>query len=202
MPAYHSSYNDEPNVQQIAGVSLLPIHSRSRGPAPLPSAWRFSYAVDPSRPDIVDEAIDLFRANSLFRNFEIQGAADRVCAFRLLQTLIYLILFISDCLTRIASAPTTWSKHEAQKQLLSYAVDHFALPGDANFPLTSLYGVPGSRAESDTLRQYLVQARQETVVRLLDKIYVDNVPSRWWLAFTKRKLYVPLPDLSMGKSLS
>ncbi|SHO75684.1 Similar to S.cerevisiae protein ARC18 (Subunit of the ARP2/3 complex) [Malassezia sympodialis ATCC 42132] len=178
MPAYHSSYNDEPNVQQIAGVALLPIHSRSRGPAPLP--------IDPSRPDIVDEAIDLFRANSLFRNFEIQGAADR--------TLIYLILFISDCLTRIASAPTTWSKHEAQKQLLSYAVDHFALPGDANFPLTSLYGVPGSRAESDTLRQYLVQARQETVVRLLDKIYVDNVPSRWWLAFTKRKF--------MGKSLS
>ena len=47
-------------------------------------------AVDPSRPDIVDEAIDLFRANSLFRNFEIKGGADRA--------LIYLILFISDCL--------------------------------------------------------------------------------------------------------
>lgn len=37
-------------------------------------------AVDPSRADIVDEAIDLFRANSLFRNFEIKGGADRVRA--------------------------------------------------------------------------------------------------------------------------
>lgn len=159
--------------------------------------------VDPSRPDIVEEAIDLFRANSLFRNFEIQGAADRVCIMHTdIQTLIYLILFISDCLTRIAAAPTTWSKNEALKQLTSYAVDNFALPGDASFPLSSLYGVPSSRAESDTLRQYLVQARQETVTRLLDKIYVDHVPSRWWLAFTKRKLYVPSTDISMGKSLS
>lgn len=38
--------------------------------------------------------MDLFRANSLFRNFEIKGPADRV--------LIYLILFIGDCLTKIA----------------------------------------------------------------------------------------------------
>jgi len=28
------------------------------------------------------------------------------------------------------------------------------------------------------------------VLRLLDKMYVDDVPSRWWLAFSKRKLYV------------
>ncbi|KOS16063.1 arp2 3 complex 21 kda subunit [Malassezia pachydermatis] len=177
MPAYHSSYNDEPNVRQIAGVSILPLNARSRGPAPIP--------VDPSRPDIVDEAIDLFRANSLFRNFEIKGGADR--------TLIYLILFISDCLSRIAAAPTTWTKHEATKQLSSHAVDAFALPGDANFPLSSLYSAPETRADADTLRQYLIQARQETVTRLLDKIYIDDVPSRWWLAFTKRKF--------MGKSL-
>ena len=35
----------------------------------------------------------LFRANTLFRNFEIKGPADRV--------LIYGILFVSDCLGRI-----------------------------------------------------------------------------------------------------
>lgn len=33
--------------------------------------------------DIIDEAIDLFRANSLFRNFEIKGPADRVSAQQL-----------------------------------------------------------------------------------------------------------------------
>lgn len=40
------------------------------------------------------ESLDLFRANSLFRNFEIKGGADRL--------LIYLILFIGDCLTKIS----------------------------------------------------------------------------------------------------
>lgn len=36
MPAYHSSYNDEPNVRQVAGMSILPLHARTRGPAPMP----------------------------------------------------------------------------------------------------------------------------------------------------------------------
>ena len=44
----------------------------------------------PEQADIIDETLDLFRANSLFRNFEIKGPADRL--------LIVLILFISDCL--------------------------------------------------------------------------------------------------------
>lgn len=49
---------------------------------------------DLERDDIITESLDLFRANSLFRNFEIKGPADRV--------LIYLILFVGDCLTKIA----------------------------------------------------------------------------------------------------
>lgn len=77
MPAYHSNYNDEPNVRQIASVSLLPLNTRSRGPAPPPST-SMNLPADPQRPDIVEESIDLFRANSLFRNFEIKGGADRV----------------------------------------------------------------------------------------------------------------------------
>lgn len=36
--------------------------------------------------DIIDEAIDLYRANCLFKNFEITGPGDRV--------LVYLTLFI------------------------------------------------------------------------------------------------------------
>ncbi|WFD32991.1 subunit of the Arp2/3 complex [Malassezia sp. CBS 17886] len=189
MPAYHSSYNDEPDVRHIASMAILPLNTRMRGPAPPP--------VDPSRPDVADEAIDLFRANTLFRNFEIKGAADR--------TLIYLILFISDCLTRIAAAHGTPTKNEALKMLSTHAADTFALPGDANFPLSSLYSRPAGRSEADTLRQYLTQARQETAARLVDKIYIDDVPSRWWLAFTKRKLCVrrlTTSDRSMGKSLS
>ncbi|SNX82733.1 probable ARC18 - subunit of the Arp2/3 complex [Melanopsichium pennsylvanicum] len=160
-------------------MSILPIRSpRIRGPAPP--------ALDASRPDIIDESIDLFRANSLFRNFEIKGPADRL--------LIYLILFISDCLTRIASSKIPWTQNEAMKQLSTYAVDSFALPGDANFPLNSLYAPPQARADADALRSYLTQLRQETVARLVEKVFVDGTPSKWWLAFTKRRF--------MGKSLT
>lgn len=107
-----------------------------------------------SDPDIVDESLDLFRANSLFRNFEIKGGADRV--------LIYLILFISDCLGRIANGQTKgWSQNEAGKQLASYAVDNFSLPGEPGFPLNSLYAAPTSRPDAggwSRLNQYRTYA--------------------------------------------
>lgn len=60
-------------------MGVLPIKTRLRGPAP---------CLDPAsvEEDQIDEAIKLFRANVLFRNFEVLGAADR--------TLIYLTLSI------------------------------------------------------------------------------------------------------------
>lgn len=47
----------------------------------------------------------------------------------------------------------------------------------------------------DTMRQYLQQIRQETGVRLVEKVYgEDGKPSKWWLCFAKKKF--------MDKSLS
>ncbi|PWN28175.1 putative ARC18-subunit of the Arp2/3 complex [Jaminaea rosea] len=186
MPAYHSAYNEDTDSRVIGSMSLLPFRSKIRGPAGTP--------VDPNAMDIIDESIDLFRANSLFRNFEIKGPADR--------TLIYLILFISDCLTKIASSRSPLLLPEATKQLSTLAVDSFALPGDAGFPLNALYAAPRDRSEADALRGYLTQARQELVGRLIERVYnsggggagVGQTPSKWWLAFTKRRF--------MGKSLS
>ncbi len=89
------------------------------------------------------------------------------------------------------------SQNEAVKQLSTHAVDAFSLPGDAAFPLNQLYAAPRDRNEADLLRGYLTQARQETASRLIEKIYAgspDGRPSKFWLAFTKRKF--------MGKSLS
>ncbi|CAO1624458.1 unnamed protein product [Jaminaea pallidilutea] len=184
MPAYHSAYNDDAESRVVASMAMLPFRTRIRGPAPQP--------VDDAMLDIIDESIDLFRANSLFRNFEIKGAADR--------TLIYLILFISDCLSKIAATRTPLTQPEATKQLSTLAVDNFALPGDAGFPLNALYAPPQDRSEAEALRAYLTQARQELVGRLVEKVYGgngatgDGRPSKWWLAFTKRRF--------MGKSLS
>ncbi|WVR04762.1 hypothetical protein IAU60_001774 [Kwoniella sp. DSM 27419] len=198
MPAYHSAFNEDPSVRQVGNMAILPISTKIRGPAPIAS--------DPDQPDIIEESLDLFRANCLFRNFEIKGPADRL--------MIYLILFISECLTKLAPTPGRPSPgyQEALKQLQTLAVDTFALPGDAGFPLNSLYHAPASRSEADSLRSYLTQTRQELAIRLVDRLYPFEQslgpdgqptgqagpraakPSKWWMSFQKRRF--------MGRSLS
>ncbi|KAF7965188.1 hypothetical protein HWV62_10421 [Athelia sp. TMB] len=172
MPAYHSALNEEPDTRQVGNMGILPIKTKIRGPAPL---------ADPEQADIIDETLDLFRANSLFRNFEIKGPADR--------TLIVLILYISDCLAKLGTAKTVPTQIEASKSLNTLSVDNFAIPGDANFPLNAHYASPASRADAEYLRQYLTQVRQELAARLVEKLYADGTgkPSKWWMSFQKRR---------------
>ncbi|KAL5527510.1 hypothetical protein ACEPAG_6311 [Sanghuangporus baumii] len=172
MPAYHSSFNELPDVRQVGNMSILPIRTKIRGPAPL---------ADANEADIIDETLDLFRANCLFRNFEIKGPADRL--------LIVLILFVSDCLAKIGSARIPPPLIEANKSLNTLAVDNFAIPGDAGFPLNAHYAHPASRADAEYLRGYLTQVRQELAARLVERLYADGTgkPSKWWLAFQKRR---------------
>ncbi|KAJ2741513.1 hypothetical protein GGI20_005140 [Coemansia sp. BCRC 34301] len=176
MPAYHSSYNSAANVRVINGLPLLPLLTRTRGPAP--------YA-DPSMThDAIDEALDLFRPNSLFKNFEIKGPGDRL--------LIYIILFTSQCLNKLRPATT---HSEATKALYSLAVTNVVIPADASFPLHAMYPAVAERSDSDVLRQYLGQVRQEVALRLVARVYTDPgaAPSKWWLSFQKRHF--------MGKSM-
>jgi len=172
MPAYHSSFNEEPDVRLAGNMALLPIKTKIRGPAPI---------CESESADIIDETLDLFRANSLFRNFEIKGPADR--------TLIVLILYVSDCLAKLGSARTTLTQIEAGKSLNTLSVDNFPIPGDANFALNAHYAPPASRQEADYLRQYLVQVRQELAARLVEILYADGTgkPSKWWMSFQKRR---------------
>ena len=106
---------------------------------------------DTSQVDIIDETLDLFRANSLFRNFEIKGPADR--------TLIVLILYISDCLAKIGSARTVPTQIEASKSLNTLSVESFPIPGDANFPLNAHYAPPASRSDSGKSSLRLLQGQ-------------------------------------------
>ena len=86
--------------------------------------------------DIIDEALDYFKANVLFRNFEVQGPADIL--------LVYLTLYTSACLNAIQkkSAP------EAAKILYSQSLAAFTLPGDKEFPLGGLVQAPASRGDA------------------------------------------------------
>lgn len=81
------------------------------------------------------------------------------------------------------------SKGQAQQELYSLAISRFDIPGDAGFPLNSVYAKPSSANEADSLRQYLTQIRQETGNRLIEKVFItpDGKPSKWWMCFAKKK---------------
>ncbi|KAL2262693.1 hypothetical protein VTK26DRAFT_400 [Humicola hyalothermophila] len=192
MPAYNSIFNADPNPPRLVGnFPLLPLRTKTRGPVyslpfpdpPLPANQ--SPDVDSESYDILDEVLALFRANTFFRNFEIQGPADRL--------LVYGIWFVSDCLAKIRPTATL---REATKDVMNLALDlNFAIPGDPAWPLNQMYEPPRDRQDAETLRQYMSQVRQELATRLLARVYDegDDKPSKWWLSFTKRKF--------MGKGL-
>ncbi|GME45986.1 Arp2 3 complex subunit protein [Neofusicoccum parvum] len=187
MPAYHSVFLDEPNQHIIGNFALLPLRTRTRGPAlqlpPLPAdVTELTVEASHESYDPVDEILSLFRANTFFRNFEIKGPADRV--------LIYGILFVSQALAAIkpSAGRRDAEKHNTQA-LMNLALDtNFAIPGDASFPLNQAFEPPANRNDAETLRQYLSQMRQEIAVRLLNRVYHESeAPSKYWLSFTKRK---------------
>ncbi|KAJ3321993.1 subunit of the Arp2/3 complex, partial [Blyttiomyces sp. JEL0837] len=93
---------------------------------------------DPNADDIVDEAIAYFRPNCFFRNFEINGGADRV--------LIYLLLFIQECIAKLAAKNPNLS--EGTRLLTTHALQNFAIPGEASFPLNALYEKPATRTDA------------------------------------------------------
>lgn len=144
--------------------------------------------------DIVDEILKYFKANILFRNFEVKGDSDRL--------LIYGILYVSACLNKMVKK----SKQEATSAITTLALEKFALPGDSNFPLGGLVNKPSTSADQglyiliffclpylilfeDTIRQYLTQLRQEIGQRLIEKVYAKDAsqPDKWWICFAKRK---------------
>jgi len=188
MPAYHSIFLQEANIQTIGNFPLLPLRTRTRGPAynlpPLPSGSVES-DIDPDSEsyDCLDEILSLYRANTFFRNFEIKGPADRM--------LIYGILFVSECLSKVKFGMTS---REAEKVLINTSLDHFTIPGDASFPLNQAFEPPRDRQDAEIMRQYISQVRQELAIRLHSRLYPGGVgPSKWWLSFSKRKF--------MGKAL-
>lgn len=101
-------------IQSTGNFPLLPLRTRTRGPAYVLPALPPSQSdldIDPNSEsyDCIDEILSLFRANVLFRNFEIKGPADRM--------LIYGILFLSECLGKVKP---TMTARDAEKVCYSY----------------------------------------------------------------------------------
>ena len=178
--AYHSSYNAAGSFTEICGLPLLPLKTRIKGPAPCvePSAGGGGgggpSAADGDE-DVVDEALRFFRANVMFRNFELQGGGDRL--------LVYLTLFIHLCLKRAKPA-----RAEGTRELQTLASGAHLAPGDAGWPLLQIVPAPKSAEEGEAVRGYLRQLRECVVARLLARIYgEDGALNKHWAAFAKRK---------------
>lgn len=129
---------------------VLPLRTRTRGPAytlpALPSdVPDTDVPPDNESYDCIDEILSLFRANVLFRNFEINGPADRM--------LIYGTLFVSDCLGKVKPS---MGARDAEKALINVAFDHFAIPGDVSFPFNQAFEPPRDRQDAETLRAYVI----------------------------------------------
>ncbi|XP_015518460.1 actin-related protein 2/3 complex subunit 3 [Neodiprion pinetum] len=173
MPAYHSSFLE--NNQTVGNMALLPFKTQFRGPAP---------SFSNKELDIIDEALYFFKANVFFRTYEIKSEADRV--------LIYITLYITECLKKLQKCA---NKNQATNEMYTLAISKFDIPGEAGFPLNSVYAKPNTASDADLMRQYLQQLRQETGIRVVEKVYgEDGKPSKWWLCFAKKKF--------MDKSLS
>ncbi|KAK3084574.1 hypothetical protein FSP39_015671 [Pinctada imbricata] len=171
--AYHSKFTEA--NRHVGNMALMPLRTKQKGPAPQ----------DSSDFDIIDEAIYYFKANIFFKNYEIKSNADR--------TLIFITLYISECLKKLQRCS---DKNSGLKEMYTLGLKNFPIPGDSAFPLNALYAKPSGRSEEDTMRNYLQQIRQETGIRMCDKVFDPQTdkPTKWWLCFAKRKF--------MEKSLS
>uniref|UniRef100_A0AC35TSB8 Actin-related protein 2/3 complex subunit 3 n=1 Tax=Rhabditophanes sp. KR3021 TaxID=114890 RepID=A0AC35TSB8_9BILA len=169
MPVYHSRFNA--CQEMIGNIALLPIKTNFKGPA-------LKMDTNSDEVDIIDEAILYFKPNIFFREFEIKGPGDR--------TMIYLILYISECLRKITKCQ---DRIQAQKDLTMLALNQkIPIPGDVDFPLNAMYKAPQNKTETEGMRQYLQQLRQEMGQRLIEMVYgADGTPSKWWMCFSKKR---------------
>ncbi|RXM98352.1 GPN-loop GTPase 3 [Acipenser ruthenus] len=147
--AYHSTLMDS-NTKFIGNMALLPLRTQFKGPAPR----------ETKDTDILDEAIYYFKANVFFKNYEIKNEADR--------TLIYVTLYISECLKKLQKCN---SRSQGEKEMYTLGITNFPMPGEPGFPLNGMYAKPTNKQEEETMRTYLQQIRQETGLRLCEKVF-------------------------------
>ncbi|KAJ8312972.1 hypothetical protein KUTeg_010345 [Tegillarca granosa] len=94
------------------------------------------------------------------------------------RTLIYITLYITECLKKLQRCK---NKNDAQKEMYTLALKNFPIPGENGFPLNAMFTTPANRSDEDTMRQYLQQIRQETGLRMCEKVggYVLLKGSLW-----------------------
>lgn len=79
-------------------------------------------------------------------------------------------------------------KKAGQKEITTFSMNNFTIPGEKGFGLAGFFSAPKDRSESDLFRSYYRQIREETAKRVLEKVYdADGNGNKFWLAFAKKK---------------
>lgn len=131
-----------------------------------------------SAKDIIDEAIEFFRANVLFRTFQPKSGADLL--------LCYLTVYISELISFLYKSPENLAECRKKVQQVSYN-SSFKIPGNDGFCLSGFMKAPQTPAEAEQLRSYLLHLRQECANRLVEILFRDNKANKWWFGFRTRK---------------
>uniref|UniRef100_A0A287D0F8 Actin related protein 2/3 complex subunit 3 n=1 Tax=Ictidomys tridecemlineatus TaxID=43179 RepID=A0A287D0F8_ICTTR len=60
---------------------------------------------------------------------------------------------------------------EGEKEMYTLGITNFPIPGEPGFPLNAIYAKPANKQEDEVMRAYLQQLRQETGLRLCEKVF-------------------------------
>ena len=174
MVSYHSKFNDKAPADQACGFALHTITPKA------------SYdANDVNSHDIVDEAIQLFRANILFKNYKVQGNADKVT--------IFLTCFIQKCLDSIVRYP---AKEQAERIFALVKDDPKAIAFTESSHFLNKLGLlnPNSSvAEKRKLVDYMKKAMEETAKRLHEYLFREgegDLNRKFWVGLAKGKPFL------------
>ena len=170
MPAYHSKFN-EVESEKYCGIPILNYRKKSSAildPKKITNAAEGSF-------DIIDEAIIYFRVNVFFKNYPIDGDADKL--------IVYLTVFIQKILEKAALADE--KKAMANIRALVDGCEYVRRAD--NFFNVLVTDTPG---QMESLKKYLKELRAETVDRMINILYENpetKMDKRFWVALGKKK---------------
>ena len=172
MPSYHSVFNKDTTVKKLCGIPVFEFKEKK---TPTLDHTKLKVDLKQIELDIIDEAIIYFRANVLFKNFNIEGDADKL--------LVYITVFIQKCLEK-ANDPNQQKAKENMKKLVDQCE---YVPRTENF-----FNVLVTKKDSEIpgLQKYLKSIRKETVERLIYILFEDEktkMDFKYWVALGKKK---------------
>lgn len=172
MPSYHSVFNAVENPTKYMGIPALEFKEKK---TPTLDATKLKVKLDQIELDIIDEAIIYFRPNVLFKNFAIEGDADKL--------LVYITVFIQKCLEKANEADANKAKQNMRK-----LVDGCEYTDKVENFFNIL--VEKKPAELSSLQKYLKSVRKETVERMIYILFDDEktkMDYKFWIGLGKKK---------------